>query len=289
MKKIISALLAATLLLFAGCGSDKNNVTTVATTSVPKSADMLNITSKSRNYSDSVKRYYAVLEAVKNKTQILEKEHNKQIEAENPDKYFLDENYIMTAFDPFILTDFSLTENFSAKLTKAEIDETFAFKANGAEIIFENNGENSYRLSLVDEISLREYNVDYNTKDSFRYVLTTESGETTVVNEMLEFGNNANTYFIQSKTSRLFVQFDNNGNIVYFCCSTLKNGSYGDSESIYPDASPAKEWVTERNKDDYMSIYTYENGILTHEDSSSGPWKTFTIYESEFQNAFPLQ
>ena len=289
MKKIISALLAATLLLLAGCGSDKNNVTTVATTSAPKSADMLNITSKSKNYSDSVKRYYAVLEAVKNKTQILEKEHNKQIEAENPDKYFLDENYIMTAFDPFILTDFSLTENFSANLTKAEIDETFAFKANGAEIIFENNGENSYRLSLVDEISLREYSVDYNTKDSFRYVLTTESGETTVVNEMLEFGNNANTYFIQSKTSRLFVQFDNNGNIVYFCCSTLKNGSYGNSESIYPDASPAKEWLTERNKDDYMSIYTYENGILTHEDSSSGPWKTFTIYESEFQNAFPLQ
>ena len=289
MKKIISALLAATLLLLAGCGSDKNNATTVATTSAPKSADMLNITSKSRNYSDSVKRYYAVLEAVKNKTQILEKEHNKQIEAENPDKYFLDENYIMTAFDPFILTDFSLTENFSANLTKAEVDETFAFKANGAEIIFENNGENSYRLSLVDEISLREYSVDYNTKDSFHYVLTTESSETTVVNEMLEFGNNANTYFIQSKTSRLFVQFDNNGNIVYFCCSTLKNGSYGNSESIYPDASPAKEWVTERNKDDYMSIYTYENGILTHEDSSSGPWKTFTIYESEFQNAFPLQ
>ena len=33
----------------------------------------------------------------------------------------------------------------------------------------------------------------------------------------------------------------------------------------------------------------YENGVLTHEDSSSGPWKTFTINESDYLYAFPLQ
>lgn len=289
MKKIISALLAAVFLLLAGCGSDKNEPTAPATTSAPKSADMLNITSKSRNYSDCVKRYYAVLDAVKNKTQILENEHNKLIEAENPEKFFLNENYIMTAFDPFVLADFHLTENFNPSLTEEDVIGAFSFKGNGANVIFENDGKNTYRVSLVDEFSLREYSVKYSDNDSFRYVSTTESDESSVTNEMLEFGSSANTYFVQSKASRLFVQFDNEGNIVYFCCSSLKNGSYSDSESIYPEAEPTKEWVTERSKDDYMSIHTYENGVLTHEDSSSGPWKTLTIYESEFQNAFPLQ
>ena len=288
MKKFISALLAAVILLLAGCGSDKE-LPTIATTRAPKSADMLNITSKTRSYSECVNRYYAVINAVKNKTQILEKEHNKQIESENPDKFFLDENYILTAFDPFVLADFSLTENFNPSLTEEDVIGAFSFKANGADISFENNGKDSYTLSLTDEISLREYKVEYSTNDSFRYVSTTESNEATVINEMLEFCSNTNTYFVQSKNSRLFVQFDADGNIIYFCCSTLKNGSYGDSESIYPDACPTREWVTERSKEDYISIHTYENGILEHEDCSSGPVKSLTIYESEFENAFPLQ
>ena len=289
MKKIISVMLAAIFLMLAGCGSDKNSAVTEHTTKAPKSADMLNITSNNRNYAECVKRYYAVLTAVKNKTQILEKEHNKQIETENPEKFFLDENYIMTAFDPFVLSEFSITEIFSPNLTEEEILNTLSYKANGASVNFESNGNNSYLLSLISENSLREFSVEYSSRDSFRYVLTTESGETTVTNEMLEFGKNTNIYFVQSKTSRLFVQFDGNGNIIYFCCSTLKNGSYGTSDSIYPDSEPSKEWVTERDKNDYISIHTYENGVLTHEDSSSGPWKTFTINESDYKYAFELE
>ena len=289
MKKILSAVLAAIFLILAGCGSDKNNAPTAATSSAPKSADMLNIASTAKSYEECVKRYYAVLGAVKNKTQILEKEHNKQIEAENPEKFFLDENYIMTAFDPFVFTDFSITESFSPNTSREELIQSLSHKTNGDSISFENNGDKTYLLSFIGENSLRELSVEYSNADSFRYVSTTEIGETSVTNEMLEFSKSANTYYVQSKTSRLWVQFDSDGNILYFCCSTLKNGSYSSSDSIYPDSTPAKEWVTERNKDNYISIYTYENGVLTHEDSSSGPWKTFTINESDYLYAFPLQ
>lgn len=289
MKKLFSILLIAATLLLGACGKEKAETTTVATTSTPKSADMLNITSNNKSYGDCVSRYYAVLTAVKNKTQILEKEHNKQIEAQNPEKYFLDENYISTLFDPFVLADFSLTENFSPSLTEEKAKDLFAYKSNGDSIRFKSESGSSYSLSFVNENLLREYSVEYSAKDSFRYISSTETDETDTVNEMLEFSRSANTYYIQSKTSRLYVQFDGDGNIVYFCCSTLKNSSYGSGDSIYPEAEITKEWVTERNRDDYLSIHTYENGVLTHEDSSSGPWKTVTVYEGEYQNIFPLQ
>ncbi len=288
MKKIISALLAAVFLVLTGCSSNRKDVP-ITTTSAPKSADMLNITSTGISYAECVKRYYAVLDAVKNKIQILEKEHNKQIESENPEKFFLDENYILTAFDPFVLTKFSTTESFSPNLSEEELINSLSFITDGDSISFKNDGDSKYLLSFVNENSLEEYSVEYSTKDSFRYVLTTETDETAVTNEFLEFRKNVNTYYVQSKTSRLWVQFDSDGNIIYFCCSTLKNGSYGNADSIYPDSAPKKEWITERNRDDYISIHTYENGILTHEDSSSGPWKTLTINESDYQNAFPLK
>jgi uncharacterized protein YoxC len=68
---------------------------------------------------------------------------------------------------------------------------------------------------------------------------------------MLEFAKKNSSYYIQSLKTRLAVQFDANGNIVYFCCSTLKDGNYLE-ESIYPQNDASDNWTTEKEKDEYL-------------------------------------
>lgn len=290
MKKIIAALLVSASIFLCACNSGEPEITTAATTSAPKSADMLSIESKEKNYTACMGRYYSVINAVKSKIQILEAEYNKTIESEIPDKFFLDERYIMTSFDPFILSDFSLTEEFGSLMNNEDAREVYSGISNGTEIQFENKSNNRYILKFISEETIKEITVDYSAKDSFRYASETESGDSVLLNEMLEFCKKTNNvYLIQSKNARLYVQFDGSGNIVYFRCATLKNGTYGTNNSIYPETDAAADWVTDRDKNEYLNIHTYENGVLTHEDCSSGPWKTVTINESEFAYAFSVQ
>ncbi len=285
MKKFLAVFFAVILIFCSGCSDNGDNQTTTAP---QKTADMLILPTNKKNYSDCVKRYHAVVSAVKSKVQVLENEHNKTIETENPEKFFLDENYIATAFDPFIFTEFSITENFDYTMNAETAREIFAEQSNGADIRFEKNKTNSFLLSFIQEETMREYAVDYSSNDSFRYTATHENGNETVVTEMLEFTKKNSVYYIQSLTARMYVQFDTNGNIIYFCCSTLKDGNYLD-ESIYPQIDASDNWATDRDKESYLSIHTYQNGVLIHEECSSGPWKTVTIAESDYSNAFPLQ
>lgn len=285
MKKFFAVLFAAVLVFCSGC---KDNGDIETTTQPPKTADMLVLPTNKKNYADCVKRLYAVISAVKNKVQVLETEHNKALEAADPEKFFLGDDYIATGFDPFILTEFALTESFDYTLDEEKAREVFASQSNGADIQFEKNTTNSFVLRFVEEESMKEYTVDYSTSDAFRYVSTHENGTETTVTEMLEFIKKNSAYYIQSLKTRLYVQFDPSGNIVYFCCSTLKDGDYLE-ESIYPQADDGTYWATDREKDSYLSIHTYQNGALIHEECSSGPWKTITINENDYANAFPIQ
>ncbi len=286
MKRFFAVFFAAVLIFCSGCNNNNGDIET--TTAAPKTADMLDLPTNKKNYADCVKRYHAVISAVINKVQVLETEHNKVLETENPEKFFLDDKYIATAFDPFILSGFSITESFDYTLDAEKAREIFAEHSNGADIQFEKNTTNSYILRFIREETMQEYTVDYSSNDSFRYIATSENGNETVINEMLEFTKKNSAYYIQSLKTRLYVQFDLNGNIVYFCCSTLKDGDYL-NESIYPQADASDNWVTDKEKERYLSIHTYQNGTLIHEECSSGPWKTVTINESDYANAFPLQ
>lgn len=285
MKKIFAVLFAAVLIFCSGCN---NNGDIQTTTQPPKTADMLVLPTNKKNYADCVKRYYAVVSAVISKVQVLETEHNKALEAEDPEKFFLNDNYIATGFEPFLLNEFSITESFDFTMDEAKARELFAAQSKGADIQFEKNTTNSFVLRFVEEQSMKEYTVDYSSSDSFRYVCTQENGNETEIIEMLEFAKKNSSYYIQSLKTRLYVQFDANGNIVYFCCSTLKDGNYLE-ESIYPQNDASDNWVTEKEKDDYLNIHTYQNGALIHEECSSGPWKTITISEKDYSGAFPLQ
>lgn len=286
MKKLLAVFFAAVLVFCSGCNNRNGDIET--TTAAPKTADMLVLPTNKKNYSDCVKRYYAVVSAVKNKVQVLESEHNKAIEAENPETFFLDDKYIATAFDPFILSGFSLTESFDYTLDAEKAREIYATQSNGADIRFEKNTTNSFVLRFIEEEAMREYAVDYSSSDAFRYVCTSETAGEETVAETLEFTKKNSAYYIQSLKTRMYVQFDTNGNIVYFCCSTLKDGDYLD-ESIYPQTDAPENWATDREKESYLSIHTYQNGVVIHEECSSGPWKTITINENDYANAFPLQ
>lgn len=286
MKKFFAVFFAAVLVFCSGCNNDNGDIE--ATTAAPKTADMLVLPTNKKNYGDCVKRYYAVVSAVKNKVQVLEAEHNKALEAENPETFFLEDKYISTAFDPFILSDFSLTESFDYTLDAEKAREIYAVQSNGADIRFEKNTTNSFVLKFIEEEASKEIAVDYSSSDSFRYVCTNENGGEATVSEILEFTKKNSAYYIQSLKTRMYVQFDTSGNIVYFCCSTLKDGDYLD-ESVYPQADAPENWATDRDKDSYLSIHTYQNGVVIHEECSSGPWKTITISEKDYASAFPLQ
>ena len=286
MKKISALLLVLLTVFLCSCDSGKNQPETTSRT--PKTADMLVLTSNKKNYSECVKRYHAVLTAVKNKVQILESEHNKSVQAEFPDDFFLTDDYIPTGFDPFILKDFTLTEAFDSSMNSEKAKQTYASVVSGADIQFENEADSRYTLRLVTEEYLKEYEVEYSSDDAFRFFSRSEQGDTSQLDEMLEFAKSGNTYYIQSLTARLFVQFDGNGNIISFCCATLKNSTY-QNESFFPDIDEEKDWVTDRDKSAYLSIHSYENGVLIHEDCSSGPWKTVSINENNYANAFISQ
>ena len=95
-------------------------------------------------------------------------------------------------------------------------------------------------------------------------------------------------YIIQSRYERCYIEFDKNGEIIYFCCGKLNSGEFSVDESIFGNIKekPDRFWVISRGKSEYSSIHTFENEILTHEDQSSGPWKTIKINAVDYESAF---
>lgn len=290
MKKTVAIFLSAVLLLLCSCGKDNDNSVTSATEpQVSKSADMLNITSFGNSYLDCMSRYNSVISAVKNKVQILENEHNNTVKTANPDKYFLDENYILTYFEPFLLNSFFLTEGFEDNLTEEKAKDYFASYSNGADIRYEKSSDGSRAVYFTSEDTVKKICVEYVPNgDSFRYTASTDSNGIETVEEILEFVKAAeNIYLIQSKNTRCYVEFDSLGNIVYFCCTTLKNALYADTDRIYGVKITAdRSWADSLGQDSYLNIHTFENGVLTHKECSSGPWKTVAINESDYASAF---
>jgi len=75
---------------------------------------------------------------------------------------------------------------------------------------------------------------------------------------------------------------------VSFCCGELRNGEFTLENSIYPSSEEnlGENWVLSEGKSQYSNIHTFKDGILTHEDCSSGPWKSIKINEKDYESAF---
>ena len=290
MKKLFASLLALLIPLLSACNKDNSDITNeTSTVSAVKTADMLDITTRGMSYTDCLTRYYSVISAVKNKVQILENEHNKIIKIANEDRYFLDENYILTFFDPFLMNSLFLTEGFKDYTNPADVNSYYTNYSNGADIRYEIQNATTRVLYFTSENSVKEFRAEYNKgNDSFRYTAYTDTDGNRVNDETLEFVKiTRNIYLIQSQNTRCYVEFDDSGKITYFCCTVLKNSTYSESDSIYDNVvTDGRSWALAYEKDSYISIHTYENGVMTPEECSSGPWKSVSINESDYASAF---
>ncbi|MEE1012086.1 MAG: hypothetical protein U0L11_08670 [Acutalibacteraceae bacterium] len=280
MKKIASFFLAVLLLLCCSCGKKEKNII--------RTADMLSITNEEKSFLGCKSRYEAVLSAMKTKITVLENAHNTVIMSGNKEEYFLDENYILTSFEPFILSTLSITENFTPDMTNEKAQDTFKIQSEGMDINFSSKNDIS-ELMFVSESLVKTYTAEYDKKnDSLKYSYTVESGGEETVEEFVEFRQlGKNTYIIQSRYERCYIEFDKNGEIIYFCCGKLNEGEFSADESIFTSTEELDNfWVISRGKSAFSNIHTFENEILTHEDRSSGPWKTIKINAVDYESAF---
>lgn len=281
MKRIIALSFAIVFLLCSCKGTSE--------TPKPKTSDMLDITNTELNYQGCVSRYEAVISAMRAKVTILEEAHNNTVKSNSGNEYFLEKDFVLTVFEPFMLSGFDVTYEFDSDFNAEKAKSSFAHLSDGMEILYDSDGESVFDLQMVSETVVKRYSVEYSKKaDSFRYINYAEqSGEEDVV-EFLEFTTDKNgRYLIQSNTTRCIIEFDDEDKIVYFCCGQLNGGEFSVDESISGNETSVNEnWVLERGKANYINIHTYEDGVLNHEDCSSGPWKSIRISEFDYGSAF---
>ncbi len=258
-----------------------------------KTADMLDITNTDLDFQGCRSRFEAVISAMKSKVTVLENAHNSTVKANSEREYFLEKDYVLTSFQPFMLSDFDITREFSSEFTSEAAKSLFELEANGMEIVYDTNGKSSFVLSMISEIAVKEYSVEYNEKtDGFRYVYGIEEHDGVITQEFLEFMKDKNgAYIIQSNKSRCVIEFNEDDKITYFCCAELRNGEFDVEESVFgaENEGVPQNWVLARGKSQYSNIHTYDNGVLTHEDCSSGPWKSVKISEADYASAFYAQ
>ena len=282
MKRII-ALAVAIVLIFCSCSSDSDSP-------AMKTADMLDITNTDRDFQGCRSRFEAVISAMKSKVVILENAHNDIVKANAENEYFLEKDFVLTGFEPFIQSGFEITRLFDSELDEETAKTAFLQIANGAEIVYTSDGKSDFSLQFVSEPEVKEYRVEYNKKqDSFRYVYSVEDSNGERIEEFLEFLKDKDgNYLIQSKTGRCIIGFDKDDCIVSFCYGELNRGEFSFDESLFElkKAEVSDNWVLEKAKSNYISIHTYENRVLIHEDCSSGPWKSIRINEDDFASAF---
>ena len=287
MKRITAILVVFLLLILSACSGNGEPPTTAAPT--VKRSDTLYITNGDKNYAACLERYYSVIGAMTSKVNVLEEKHNLAVQAESGDKYFLEEDYILTPFRPFSFTHLELTEKFVNGMNTARAKEEFAAYSNGMETEYSQNNFNGNLLRFVSEGEILSIETKYkNEGDAMQYTFTTETDGNEVITERLEFITvSPNTYAVQSTNARCYIEFDKDGGIVYFCCANLKTGSYGEKDSIFASTVKiGRDWISTDGNDKYSSIHTYENGTLYHSECTAGPWKTVSIEGDKYDSAF---
>ena len=116
MKKLICIALAGLMLMLTACGAAE-----------PKTIykDTLVITNEEKTFEGAKERYRAVLESLRTRVTLLEESHNQSVKLENPDSYFLDDNYILRSFDPFAVASFEMTDKINDSVTPESAPDIF--------------------------------------------------------------------------------------------------------------------------------------------------------------------
>ena len=283
MKKLICLILAAFTLMLTACRAEE-----------PKTIykDTLVITNEEKTFEGAKERYRAVLESLKTRVTLLEESHNQSVKLENPDSYFLDDNYILRSFDPFAVASFEMTDKINDSVTAENAPEVFKDDAGNSSVIFsrENGG---YTLQFMNEGLTAAYKAEYDAKtDSFRFTYVEDGQAPELKSEFLEFITVSDgTYIIQSNKSRCWIEYDENGNIISFACSTLKEKEYNvEEDSVYKASAAAltmfKSKIGYSKNTDYESIREYSEGVLTHIDTVEEKVNEIQIYADMYESAF---
>ncbi len=282
MKRLSCLLLASLLLLLTACSSEEVK---------PVYKDTLVITNDEKSFTGAEERCFAVIESMKTRVNLLEESHNEALKVENPDSYFLDENYIHRSFDPFIIPSLEITDKITESVNEENAASVFENEAGNSSVIFKREGE-GYTLSFMNEGVTKSYTAEYDPKtDSFRFVYREEGQAAQELTEFIEFVTvSAGVYAIQSNLSRCWIVFDENGNIESFTCSTLKDKSYSLDDSIYGASSTAltlfKSKIDNGKKTSYESVREYNEGVLTHIDTVEEKINEVQIYAERYASAF---
>ena len=133
--------------------------------------DTLVIDNEEKTLEGVKSRYNAVLNSLLTKVVTLEECHNTSIENSEPDTFYFNSDYIMTSFDPFLLSYFSVTDSFSDDMDSAQAAEVFKNEAHGDDVKYSSeNGKAT--LELMSENLIRIWQTEYDERtDSFRYSL----------------------------------------------------------------------------------------------------------------------
>ncbi len=282
MKKLICIALAALMLMLTACGAAE-----------PKTIykDTLVITNEEKTFEGAKERYRAVLESLKTRVTLLEESHNQSVKLENPDFYFLDDNYILRSFDPFAVSSFEMTDKINDSVTSENASEIFKDDAGNSNVIFSRE-DGGYTLQFMNEGLTETYKSEYDAKtDSFRFTYNEDGQAPELKSEFLEFVTVSDgTYIIQSNKSRCFIEYDADGNIVSFTCSTLKEKEYTQEDSVYKANAASltmfKSKIDNDKKTDYESIREYSEGVLTHIDTVEEKVNEIQIYADMYESAF---
>lgn len=282
MKKLICLALAVMMLMLTACGDGE-----------PKTIykDTLVITNEEKTFEGAKERYRAVLESLRTRVTLLEESHNQSVKLENPDSYFLDDNYILRSFDPFAVASFEMTDKINDSVTPESAPDIFKDDAGNSSVIFSRDGS-GYILQFMNEGLTSTYQAEYDAKtDSFRFIYNEDGQTPELKSEFLEFITVSDgTYIIQSNKSRCYIVYDEDGNIVSFTCSTLKEKEYTPDDSVYGASAATltvfKSKIDNGKKTDYESIREYSEGVLTHIDTVEDKVNEIQIYADIYASAF---
>jgi hypothetical protein len=282
MKKAFCFLLIfAMLAAFAGCGKEEQAAVIYK--------DTLVITNTDKTFQGARSRYNSVLTSLKTKVNILEKCQNDRLIADNPDNYFLDKDYIYSAFEPFVFQKLDITDRFDDSLTADSAPSAFETDAGGKSVVYSGD-EKEKTLKFVDEQITEILTAEYDKRsDSFRCSYSVENAGDEKAVEFLEFVTvDENTYAIQSQNTRCWIAFDENGYITYFVCVQLKSDEITSDDSIFKAGSAAitefKNKVSRAKKSDYDKIHEFEDGTLYYTDITKED--TISIYADAYKSAF---
>lgn len=282
MKKLCVIFALSAVLALCSCSSEPEQAP-------PHTAGVLYFSNESKDYAGCATRAQEVVTALTEKVDMLIDKNNAAVESRVPIKFFLEQDYILTNFSPFMSDYFAYTLKFSDDAAENGSIDTFTDFGEDTSVLFEETDKNVYRLTVEGGNGAYKLSGEYSRKNnSLSYNRVAFDEESEDLTEFLDFVYVKDSgYYIQNSRERCVINFDENGAVlsIDYSCLAAEEKSYEiENDSIFPDAKSATEtlpsrWTAGGDKDRYSCIYSYSGGTLTYEDCSSGEWKTVKISE----------